>query len=61
MGIGSLFFGWRIGNIGLEGVAKEIEGGEVRVDDAYGLEIGVDYCGADEFHATLLEVVGDAV
>ena len=36
---------------------EEEAGGGVGADDAYGLEVGVDYDGANEFHAAVLEVV----
>ena len=40
---------------------EEEAGGGVGADDAYGLEVGVDYGGTNEFHASGLEVVGDGV
>ena len=40
---------------------EEEAGGGVGADDAYGLEVGVDYDGANEFHAAVLEVVWDGV
>ena len=43
----------RLRSIGME----EEAGGGVGADDAYGLEVGVDYGGANEFHAAVLEVV----
>ena len=49
-----------MGNIGIGELSRvEETSWGVGADDAYGLEVGVDYGGAYEFHAAALEVLGD--